>query len=710
MPMDSNHRHRFFIININETSFTTVPRLNGGDQLHITSQEQQQTSLQETRSTFPIDETEETTQSINMTVSTSIPSLTPTQAPIHRSRITSDTTSQAEEFQVVPSGEVVVPSQLAGDPTSELLSSSVTESPQAVDEAHLRAPARPPAAASSEVSLRLFASQFSDTVDHDDSSVTRITQSPDTPNSITTSATVDTPNEPSQVGSTQIASASVSVPSTVEPTPIDLSDPAEDGAEEIVFTSRPEAGTTTTNMSVQFEQPTSTAIADSSNNSNPVRTMAIIGGAVGGVAIISMIAFLLWFRRKKMKKKRRSSFFTPFSAQPLFVRSSENFTTGRESLGPSLKSEKIRAELSNNVSRIRRWLSAFLGYRSDARPSVNLNRGNSQFLEPLTQHVRKSSRGGSSADLCGGMVTKKDRLVDWWHGLTEDVHLDWKVQNDYAGKPDLDPFAVVAARNLKEQKSTLADTGQHDFLSLPNVGDEHFHREASLQRHNRYKESLSESGERLISGLGLSIDGRDPFADRNALRDGVNLAPLVASQSGNPPLDGTVPAVPNPSVPKPTTYTSTLPRSRGSIVRASPTGGSMDMGIAASTVIRQSQPDSYRESLQSLESFAGGRNKFRSDPFDLERPELLANKKEGSGTTSTSRSIRESTTDDFQAQKVVSKPVSLHMRSESLTSRYPSSWSHGDWSEPGPDVGPAASRWKTSNQREIPNPRSSIRG
>ncbi|KAJ4421500.1 hypothetical protein N0V85_000148 [Neurospora sp. IMI 360204] len=116
---------------------------------------------------------------------------------------------------------------------------------------------------------------------------------------------------------------------------------------------------------------------------------------------------------------------------------------------------------------------------------------------------------------------------------------------------------------------------------------------------------------------------------------------------------------------------------------------SRGQSINASTTANPTRQPSTRTYRESIDSFTTHRNKFRSDPFDLERPELLG----GVPQTVTSQGISAAAA---AAGPSVRHPPSAHTRQESLggSSRY--SYSSrvvsldDEWNDPGPDVGPAS--------------------
>jgi hypothetical protein len=79
----------------------------------------------------------------------------------------------------------------------------------------------------------------------------------------------------------------------------------------------------------------------------------------------------------------------------------------------------------------------------------------------------------------------------------------------------------------------------------------------------------------------------------------------------------------------------------------------------------------HRESLQSNDSFSQRRDKFRSDPFDLELESQVASQRNGASSRSSS---------------MYSNQVPQNNR-DSYTSRYISGSSIGDWTNGSPDVG-----------------------
>ncbi|SPO01364.1 uncharacterized protein DNG_04040 [Cephalotrichum gorgonifer] len=415
------------------------------------------------------------------------------------------------------------------------------------------------------------------------------------------------------------------------------------------------------------DQPSS-GISDGESGSesgNRPGTAVVAGSVAGGVALVSIIAFLLWFWRKKAINKRRSSLLTPLTIAPSGNKNGGAGGSGaggtyiidRDSVGPTAKSEKFRAAVGANFDRLR-------GKVSRGGPSVDLNRGTSQFMG--AQHSR-----GNSSVLSSAEVTGKDRFKDWWSRLTADVNFNWKLRNDRAG--DLDPSA---ARDMREKNAAMGSS-QPDFLTLLGMDENEVQREAKKRQAGAGsgEKRGSASSSHFLGGLSLDFNSSssNPFSDVNALpHDSAKPAPLTVSpeRSADPFSD-------DKAIKGPSSYVADVRRSRGlDDAKAAPSKvGNLPGRDRMDSVV-------YRESLQS--DVGPRRTKFRSDPFDLERPELLGNRPQLASTA-----------------EEVNAPKRVHTRTDSYSSKYSSGFSLGDWSDPGPDVGPAATRWDSPTEEHV---------
>ncbi|KAK4240760.1 hypothetical protein C8A03DRAFT_31150 [Achaetomium macrosporum] len=425
------------------------------------------------------------------------------------------------------------------------------------------------------------------------------------------------------------------------------------------------------------------------NNNAVQSTVAVAGGVIGGVVAISVLAFLIWWWRRRLQRKRRSTLLTPLDVGSSSGRDEMgDYVISRGSIGPTPVTEKVKAALGQNFKKIRGHI------RNKTVPSVNLDRGPSQFIDPASARGRGNS----------GTMTSKDRLKGWWSELAGSIKLGRRNKTTGAGN----------STAIQEKKA--ASSSQPDFLTLLNMDDQSLDREAQRRRASiaRLNGSTS-STDNFLGGLNLTFSSgqnEDPFSDANAIaHTSAQPPPLAIGSKASPFSDANAIRDPAPAMPKPATYVANIRRSR-------------------TNSIATRRPSTYnnRESAGSLVSMATAttttnqRNKFRSDPFDLERPELLG---DGGKTTtvisplpvSDNSSSKPTAADRLDVDMDVEEPKypsrtragAAAARIESYTSRYSeysndsavsSTGSMGDWSDPGPDVGPAATRYPTQQLNE----------
>ncbi|KAK0669723.1 hypothetical protein QBC41DRAFT_390990 [Cercophora samala] len=456
------------------------------------------------------------------------------------------------------------------------------------------------------------------------------------------------------------------------------------------------------------------------SNSNAVQsTLAVAGGVIGGVVALSILAFFFWWWRRRRLRKRRSTLLTPLDATS-FDRNEKGgpYIIQRGSIGPTPVSEKVKAALGINFKKIRAHVRNKTGGGSSAH-SVNLDRGTSQFIDP--NNIAHSRNGSAGVNTRGGEASVKDRFVDFFSRMKPDLSFKNRDRND----PANDNLAAMGSYNATAEKNATAFNninnpsgqpgGQPDFVTLLGMDESELDREAqrrrgSLSRNNRRSTS---SADHFLSGLNLfsspQNDNLDPFSDANAI------VPPPRSSAQPAPLNPFSDANAIGGVPKPTTYVADIRRSRG---QSFTTGGGPPPR-QPSTVYgggggggRDSLRDSFTTTVTT--TTIPGRNKFRSDPFDLERPEflgmanipppILIEGKKASIISSTAGTVGTGSVNG----SVISKPQSAVVmnggiggggrrgtRAESFSSKYSSGVSSfagfegGGWSDPGPDVGPA---------------------
>lgn len=426
---------------------------------------------------------------------------------------------------------------------------------------------------------------------------------------------------------------------------------------------------------------------------NTKTTVAVAGGVIGGLALISILLLLIWFWRKRLKKNRRSTLLTPLSTGPA-VGGDEDGSYGvpRDSLGPTSFPEKMRAMVGYVHQRLRGRVNGLV--TRSPKLGMDLNPGNSQFGPrdaPVTSSASRAEVASTEA------MATKGRFVDWWRRLIEDGNLNWKLRNDSKSRRSNDD--VYVSMPTVEQSGNQGF--QSDFVTHLST-DEKQHRQqeasddtAALSNRRR---SQSLGGDHFFGGLSLNFN-ENPFVDSNAMRhDSAGVMPLTTSraEASNPFSDANallMPVAPahnnnnDAQAGGAATYIQTVRRSRGYSVSAASTRPS-----SCATAGRI--PSSYRGSSVSVETSDTRRNKFRSDPFDLDKPDLFAQSPGSSARGGAGGSDGGQGGGYSNVQGLPNMPQPTHARRESLTPKYPSGLSSmADWGDPGPDVGPAAGRW-----------------
>lgn len=318
----------------------------------------------------------------------------------------------------------------------------------------------------------------------------------------------------------------------------------------------------------------------------------------------------------------------------------------------------------------------------------------------------------------------KERIMEMW------ARFKGSGKQELAGDEKNDIFAARGIAPKGTSPSSRPLPNKPDFLTLLNMDDNELDREAQrLRRMSRTRGGSEGSG---LGGLNLDF-GEDPFSDLNAMTTNKQRnGPPMASGANNPFSDAN--AVRDQPIPrKPSNYVADIRRSRGQSVDST-----IDMNKAydirglrvvneepgaastASSAIGAARGQSfYRDSqasAASFESFATKRDKFRSDPFDLEQ---LSSQVSGSIPNYTPRPFYEDSNGarvsssgsiSMQYQMsigslgpgILARPAPAHTRHLSDTSsKYTSGISEGtlaEWSDPGPDVGPAATRYDASRR------------
>lgn len=429
----------------------------------------------------------------------------------------------------------------------------------------------------------------------------------------------------------------------------------------------------------------------SSSNHKSGSAVAVAGGVIGGLAFVGLLAFLVWYWKRRTRK-RRSSLLTPLSVYPSLAKGDkEGYTIQRGSIGPTPRSAKIKASVRAQYNRVRGRLDNISRGGHSGTSSVDMNRG---------AQLGRNDRN----------VAIKERLMKVWALFGK---LQWRGPGRSENNDD-----IFAARglggSLKEKEKPRPLANKPELLTEDDVLDS----EAQRRRSPRGRGGSLGTA---LGGLGLDFS-EDPFSDVNATtRTSANPPPPLATGANNPFSDAN--AIAGASMPGYTAYVPDSQHSRGQ--SADPTIA-LDRAMDPRVVNGTSRPPSdltagYAESSiyfrDSASSFDTRRNKFRSDPFDLEplsqspnvygRPVAGASDLPVIGSSDIRRMpsknssryrLRSSTIDGGLLAPwgdAVRRPVpAAHARNSSLgSSRYTSGVSDrsmDDWAVPGPNMGPRA--------------------
>ncbi|RYP32667.1 hypothetical protein DL767_005069 [Monosporascus sp. MG133] len=404
---------------------------------------------------------------------------------------------------------------------------------------------------------------------------------------------------------------------------------------------------------------------------NPRTTAAVAGGVVGGLALVSLGIFLIWFWRRRTEQKRKR--LTRFSGDGASGRREKEgaYFTNRTPLGPTPVSEKLNDSVVYGYRRIRRRLSGIVDRSTSPQPTVDLDRGTSQFGPLPTSISPQSSRFSASSENVTFVPRGREQFVGWWSRVIKDGGSQPK-----SNRSDNAPFAV--ARGMKRVSGDRrAPNPQPDFHTLLRMDEEAAVSAARISgtRGNHKRRSTATGNEHFMGSLGFDFGGAaNPFSDANAIRHDSATAtappPALWTHPAEDPFSDVNAVANGPPLSEGTAaYARDPEQLRG---RSASVNGS---------ICRESRVSS----VDSLDGDMLMRNtKFRSDPFDLDLPELLSS---GTGGGSSS---------------AMGIPPRAHVRGPSYASSYTSRYFGSDagsfsgWSDPGPDVGPAVAENRRS--------------
>ncbi|KAK7428698.1 hypothetical protein QQZ08_004792 [Neonectria magnoliae] len=399
-------------------------------------------------------------------------------------------------------------------------------------------------------------------------------------------------------------------------------------------------GLDATAASDQASSPSETGldIVEASDNVPP--TPVLVGSIFGGFALLSAIVCLLWFLRRRMTKKRRSTLLTPLGLPPGAGRGEKKYEIDTESLGPTPRSTKFAAALSFYPKKFGEKLSHLPANSSSS--GVNMNRGNSQFLDESSH-----SRSGSVDPQARG-TPGSSRLQGWWSRVIQDTSSE-----------------DISAQDMAERANY---PGRGRFSS---IDGSRLDREAQQQRMSRG---------RSVSSWTDGAPSPNPFTDANAVLAGsTNQYYPTPLQPKDPFADSHSVTPPATAQMGPAGYAQEVQRARGQSTGHGPSPR------AAGRLRNPSAESFYRDSGASNGSFEIRRNKTHSNPFDLEmeRQQHPVNADRG---TLPRVPVPSSIYD-------LPRPNSTRTRGDSFTSRYTSG---AGWTAEYGTMAPASSRWNSN--------------
>lgn len=427
---------------------------------------------------------------------------------------------------------------------------------------------------------------------------------------------------------------------------------------------------------------------------------------MGSVAFVGFVALIFWFFKRR-RRYQRNSLLTPLHGER------GSFNDGDHgSISDEKPMSRFGTKVGYQTDRLKDFSSGIaagvVGFGASMRskvtrnqrdtPSVDLNRGNSQFFDgPIPQHSRNNS---VMSNVHSQHTTVKDRFNDWWERCVEIVGFNWTLQRN---KRLSDPFTMAGGLSEKQSGSN----GAPDFAQFPHMNQ----RDLELQANGQQGTTLTSNGHGTsvldFGNLGPNFGSNNPFSDP---------LPPVASTAQKQPINKDNPfidpvAQTQPPSKNKNTYVADVRRSRGQSAKPMKNNQAESRSSSASrrysryqsgaTLDRDSS--SYRDTFVSFMSANGRRGKGRSDPFDLERPELWLsskayNKSEDNTATSNRPDTRGSSIlypDPLRMSSVHGNQAgqAAHTRAVSNDlSIYSSGVSSlGGWAGPGPDLGPGSS-------------------
>jgi hypothetical protein len=378
--------------------------------------------------------------------------------------------------------------------------------------------------------------------------------------------------------------------------------------------------------------PQESSVATGLPSNNSPKIAFILGASLGGLALILLLSFFC-LRYKKKKRISRDSLLTLLQydtdGSALEKYAIDDTSFGAEESQASSILGNLRMDIAGIFSMVKTKLC-----RRNDTPGINMNRGNSQFLEPVSQHGHANI--AVSSGRIANITVLKDRFGNLWKRVAGGMHFNLWPQSKMNNEDEMvDSFAIT--RNIKEEKPSSQITPDTQYLAIK--AHEIQPSDGQLREYFGASQLAGDQSEV------LGIDFGNPFADPShfAERKMSNLSKSRRVPSLDPFADQAVdtPAPPKAVYSRPASsiYVSEVGRLSEqserdlaqrlslsqylSTLEANQTLGALPSDNIASrytSTIRTSR-GTNRDTLFSNFSFSR-MLKTRSDPFDLDNLDL----------------------------------------------------------------------------------------
>lgn len=223
--------------------------------------------------------------------------------------------------------------------------------------------------------------------------------------------------------------------------------------------------------------PSETASSDSAVDGSPPPTAIIAGGVVGGVAGLALVlGLLIWCLKRRAEKRHTYVIKTPVFEPPKTGSTEKTWEFDNASVGPTPRSAKLAEAVNNHWAAVGKLFKLRPAPASNERRQsrINMNRGNSQFIDtlPAPAHSRHSSVR-SEAFRHPEQPQNETLFTKWWSRAKMDTESQPDMRNKRSmGKRSSSEAATSTRRplDLSNSKASSEDFAGALGLMLNRVG------------------------------------------------------------------------------------------------------------------------------------------------------------------------------------------------------------------------------------------------